>query len=92
MSILTVKKKLPKTNIEINQTFLVKSFAYLKKVELVSDATKRLREEYLHCFQMRKWISSKLPKLNPDQVKTLYGMVKEWTGEEVDFVKATGSS
>jgi hypothetical protein len=41
---------------------------------------------------MRKWISSKLPKLNPDQVKKLYGMVKEWTGEEVDFAKLTSST
>jgi hypothetical protein len=58
----------------------------------VSDATKRLREEYLHSFQMRKWISSKLQKLNPDQVKKLYGIVKEWTGEEADFSTVTSSS
>lgn len=53
----------------------------------MSDATKRLREEYLHNYIMRTWISAKLQKLNVEQVKQLYGMVKAWTGEEADFTK-----
>lgn len=56
----------------------------------MSDATKRLREEYLHAYMMRTWISSKLQKLNNEQVRQIYGLVKEWTGEEADFtVRAT---
>ncbi|MFW9920858.1 MAG: hypothetical protein ACFFED_14760 [Candidatus Thorarchaeota archaeon] len=53
----------------------------------MSEATKRLREEYLHNYIMRTWISAKLQKLNAEQVKQLYGIVKEWTGEEADFTK-----
>ncbi|MDF1540338.1 MAG: hypothetical protein P1Q69_15695 [Candidatus Thorarchaeota archaeon] len=51
----------------------------------MSDATKRLREEYLASFQMRNWISCKLSKLSSEQVKKIYGMVKDWTGEEADL-------
>lgn len=53
----------------------------------MTEATKRLREEYLHNYIMRNWITSKLQKLNAEQVRQLYGMVKEWTGEEADFTK-----
>jgi len=55
----------------------------------VSDATKRLREEYLVSFQLRNWISCKLAKLSSEQVKKIYGMMKDWTGEEADFSNAS---
>lgn len=58
----------------------------------MSDATKRLREEYLASFQMRNWISCKLAKLSTEQVKKIYGMVKDWTGEEADFSEASGGA
>jgi len=32
---------------------------------------------------MRKWISDKMSRLNYDQIKEIYGLVKEWTGEEM---------
>lgn len=51
----------------------------------MSDATKRLREEYLVSFQMRNWISCKLAKLSSEQVKKIYGMVRGWTGDEANF-------
>ena len=58
----------------------------------MSDATKRLREEYLHSYIMRNWISCKLAKLSPNQVKKVYEQVKSWTGEEVDFSKESEGS
>ncbi len=74
-------------NLYLNKCrYLVKVFAY-QKVKHVTEATKRLREEYLHNYIMRNWITSKLQKLNAEQVRQLYGMVKEWTGEEADFTK-----
>ncbi len=69
----------------VQVVYLVNSSAYTGRHKILSDATKRLREEYLHNYMMRNWISAKLQKLNPEQVKKIYGMVKEWTGEEVDF-------
>jgi len=49
----------------------------------VSNATKRLREQYLNAYMMRKWISDKMSRLNHDQIKKIYGFVKEWTGEDM---------
>lgn len=49
----------------------------------MSNATKRLREQYLNAYMMRKWISDKMSRLNHDQIKQIYGLVKEWTGEEM---------
>ena len=92
MCVLTIKNQFPKTNIETITTYLVKLFAYLEEEITVSDATKRLRKEYLVSFQMRNWISCKLAKLSSDQVKKLYGMVKDWTGEEADFKKGPGGA
>jgi len=50
----------------------------------VSNATKRLREQYLNAYMMRKWISDKMARLNYDQIKEIYHLVKDWTGEEMD--------
>ncbi len=49
----------------------------------MSNATKRLREQYLNAYMMRKWISDKMSRLNYDQIKEIYSLVKEWTGEEM---------
>jgi hypothetical protein len=49
----------------------------------MSNATKRLREQYLNSFMMRKWIADKMSRLNNDQIKKIYKMVSEWTGEEM---------
>ncbi|MFQ5832339.1 MAG: hypothetical protein ACE5H4_06540 [Candidatus Thorarchaeota archaeon] len=49
----------------------------------MSNATKRLREQYLNAYMMRKWISEKMARLNYDQIRKLYNQVKEWTGEEM---------
>ncbi|MGY5876069.1 MAG: hypothetical protein RTU30_10010 [Candidatus Thorarchaeota archaeon] len=48
----------------------------------MSNATERLREEYLNAFMMRKWVSSKLNRLTHEQLELLYGMVKRWINEE----------
>ena len=48
----------------------------------MSRVTKKLSEEYLNVFVMRKWISSKLDKLTHEQLELLYGMIKRWTNEE----------
>ncbi|UCH04964.1 MAG: hypothetical protein JSW05_02060 [Candidatus Thorarchaeota archaeon] len=50
----------------------------------MSNATKRLREQYLNAYMMRKWISDKMFRLNYNQIKDIYLIVKEWTGEEMD--------
>ncbi|MFX1368024.1 MAG: hypothetical protein ACFFAY_05445 [Promethearchaeota archaeon] len=49
----------------------------------MSNATKRLREQYLNSFMMRKWITEKMSRLNHDQIRKIYNMVSEWTGEEM---------
>ena len=51
----------------------------------MSDATKRLREEYLNTFMMRKWITSKLEKLSTNQVEQLVNMIKNWTGDNCEL-------
>jgi hypothetical protein len=51
----------------------------------LSNATKKLREQYLNSFMMRKWISEKMPRLKPDQIKHLYILVKQWTGEDIEL-------
>ena len=51
----------------------------------MSDATKRLREEYLNTFMKRKWISSKLEKLTTNQVEQLVNMIKTWTGDTYEL-------
>jgi len=33
---------------------------------------------------MREWISDKMARLNYDQIKEIYPLVKDWTGEEMD--------
>ncbi len=54
-----------------------------KERVVLSEAAKKLREKYLQSYMMRNWISSKLQKLNQSQIQEIYGLVKEWTGEEM---------
>lgn len=49
----------------------------------MSNATKRLREQYLSAFMMRKWIEEKMARLNHDQIKKIYQLISDWTGEEM---------
>jgi hypothetical protein len=51
----------------------------------LSNATKKLREQYLNSFMMRKWISEKMPRLKPNQIKHIYVLVKQWTGEDIEL-------
>ncbi|MFW9888751.1 MAG: hypothetical protein ACFFAZ_12255 [Promethearchaeota archaeon] len=51
----------------------------------MSNATKKLREQYLNSFMMRKWISETMPRLKPHQIKHLYILVKQWTGEDIEL-------
>ena len=55
----------------------------MRRAITVSNATKRLREQYLNAYMMRKWISDKMSRLNYNQIKEIYSLVKEWTGEEM---------
>jgi hypothetical protein len=34
---------------------------------------------------MRKWISEKMPRLKPHQIKHLYVLIKQWTGEDIEI-------
>jgi hypothetical protein len=51
----------------------------------LSNATKKLREQYLNSFMMRKWISEKMPRLKPHQIKHIYVLIKQWTGEDIEL-------
>jgi len=51
----------------------------------LSNATKKLREQYLNSFMMRKWITEKMPRLRPDQIKHLYILIAQWIGEDISI-------
>ena len=51
----------------------------------MSNATKKLREQYLNSFMMRKWITEKMPRLRPDQIKHLYILIAQWIGEDISI-------
>ncbi|MHA2141148.1 MAG: hypothetical protein ACXADC_03990 [Candidatus Thorarchaeota archaeon] len=48
----------------------------------MSNATKKLREQYLNSFMMRKWITEKMVRLKPDQIRHVYQLIQQWTGEK----------
>jgi hypothetical protein len=48
----------------------------------LSNATKKLREQYLNSFMMRKWITEKMVRLKPDQIRHVYQLIQQWTGEK----------